>query len=101
MATVRLRLIRRIKLLEETEEVSELTKAYITERLMPDDPAGDALHLALASCHKIDVLLTWNCKHLANPNKIEDIRRFNEQMGLPMPLLATPLNYLTDEERDV
>src|SRR5712691_1000632 len=33
--------------------------------VMPADPAGDALHLAIASFHKCDFLLTWNCQHLA------------------------------------
>jgi hypothetical protein len=65
---------------------------------MPSDPNGDALHLAIACYHRMDCLLTWNCKHLANANKLEHIRRINFQIGLPTPLLATPLNLLEDEE---
>ena len=67
---------------------------------MPQDAAGDALHLALASFYAIDVLLTWNCKHLANPNKFGDIERVNRELGLPVPLLTTPLNYLSEDESD-
>ncbi len=65
---------------------------------MPNDPGGDALHLALASVHRVNVLLTWNCQHLANPSKMEHIRLVNYELGLPMPLLTTPLNYLSGDE---
>ena len=65
---------------------------------MPKDPVGDALHLALATYHKVDVLLTLNCTHLANANKIEQIRLINYKMGLPTPLLTTSLNYLSGDE---
>ena len=61
---------------------------------MPNDPQGDALHLAIASYYKMDIWLTWNCRHLANANKFNPIRRVNYEMGLPTPILATPLNYL-------
>lgn len=50
-------------------EIAEIVRAYIQHKVMPDDPVGDALHLALASFHKCDFLLTWNCRHLANANK--------------------------------
>ena len=45
---------------------------------MPKEPQGDALHLAIASFHQIDVILTWNCAHLANPNKFGHIARLTE-----------------------
>lgn len=67
---------------------------------MPADPAGDALHLALASYHRCDFLVTWNCKHLANANKFGHIRRVNGLLGLFSPSLVTPLELLggNDEE---
>ena len=52
---------------------------------------GDALHLALASYHKCDFLVTWNCRHLANANKFGHIRRVNTMLGLFVPALVTPL----------
>ena len=48
-----------------TDRVLEIVDEYISQKLMPLDPAGDALHLALASCHDCDFLVTWNCRHLA------------------------------------
>ena len=66
---------------------------------MPQNPVGDALHLALASYHKCDYLLTWNCKHLANPNKFQRIRLVNTSLGLYIPALVTP-NQLIGESND-
>jgi hypothetical protein len=48
---------------------------------------GDADHLALASYYKCDMLVTWNCRHLANANKQSHIRRVNALLGLETPLL--------------
>jgi len=74
--------------------IAEIVETYIRHRVMPDDPVGDALHLALASYHKCDFLLTWNCRHLANANKFGHIRRVNAMLGLYIPLLVTPLELL-------
>ncbi len=64
------------------------------------DPAGDALHLAVATFHKVDVLLTWNCAHLANPNKTGRLQLINYEIGLPTPALMTSLNYLNGGNDD-
>ncbi|MHB8767292.1 MAG: PIN domain-containing protein [Deferrisomatales bacterium] len=74
--------------------VAEIAEAYIAHRVMPRDPAGDALHLALASYHKCDFLLTWNCRHLANANKFAHVRRINVLLGLHVPMLVTPLELM-------
>jgi predicted nucleic acid-binding protein len=94
----RLSLLRDLPLLDINEEVEEITRIYIEKKAVPRDPVGDALHLALATYHRVDVLLTWNCRHLANPNKLEHIRIINYHLGFGMPLLTTPLNYLGGEE---
>jgi hypothetical protein len=75
-------------------EIAEIVRVYIQHKVMPNDPVGDALHLALASFHKCDFLLTWNCRHLANANKFGHIRRVNAMLGLYIPLLVTPLELL-------
>ena len=67
---------------------------HIERLIMPQKPQADALHLAIASFHEIDVMLTWNCTHLANPNKFNFITRINRELGLPTPELTTPLDYL-------
>ena len=78
--------------------ILEIVEAYIRHRVMPADPAGDALHLAIASYHRCDFLVTWNCKHLANANKFGHIRRVNGLLGLLSPALVTPLEMLGDDD---
>ncbi|EDN66668.1 conserved hypothetical protein [Beggiatoa sp. PS] len=59
---------------------------------------GDVLHLALASYHKCDFLLTWNCKNIANANKFTHIKRINTLLGLFVPTLLTPLELIGETE---
>ena len=85
---------------EPDTSVVEIVEAYIHHKVMPADPAGDALHLALASYHRCDFLVTWNCKHLANANKFGHIRRVNGLLGLLTPSLVTPLELLGDDDEE-
>ncbi|MDA0745609.1 MAG: type II toxin-antitoxin system VapC family toxin [bacterium] len=78
-------------------EIGRIVDVYIEHHLMPRDPLGDAMHLALASYHKFDYLLTWNCEHLANANKAGHIRQINTLLGLYIPMLITPLELMGDE----
>jgi predicted nucleic acid-binding protein len=87
-------LIGNLSLLPVEHAIAEIVEAYIQHKVMPSDPVGDALHLALASYHKCDFLLTWNCRHLANANKFGHIRRINAILGLYIPLLVTPLELI-------
>jgi len=87
-------LMRKMALVPVSPAIAEIVQAYIQHQVMPRDPVGDALHLALASYHKCDFLLTWNCWHLANANKFGHIRRVNTMLGLYVPLLVTPLELL-------
>ncbi len=83
-----------VEMLELEDPVYEIVEAYLAHKLMPADPFGDALHLALASYHRCDFLVTWNCEHLANANKFGQIRRINGILGLYVPELVTPMELL-------
>lgn len=85
-----------VGLLEVTNETDEIVEVYLRNKLMPRDLAGDARHLAVASFHKCDYLLTWNCRHLANANKFAHMRRINTMLGLPTPQLVTPLELISE-----
>ena len=92
-----LKLVGSLPLLAIEPEVVEIAEVYIARRVMPADPAGDALHLAIASFHSCDFLVTWNCRHLANANKFGHIRRVNTLLGLFVPELVTPLELLAED----
>jgi hypothetical protein len=71
-------------------DVIGVAERYIAERLVPEALGGDAAHLAAACVHEMDFLLTWNIRHLANPNKLRHLTVVNRRMGLLTPQIVTP-----------
>ncbi len=90
----RLTLLDSVEMFNPTVESVQISQIYIEKLIMPQKEGGDALHLAIASFHHVDILLTWNCTHLANPNKFDFIARINRELGLITPELKTPHDYL-------
>ena len=86
-------LIENIELLPITDRILQIAQIYIDRLIMPQDPQGDALHVAIASFHSMDALLTWNFAYIANPSKFQFIQRINHELGLSTPDLTTPLDY--------
>jgi hypothetical protein len=78
-------------LLEQTPEVQRLAELLVAERVMPGPAvAGDAVHVATATIHRMDFLLTWNVTHLANPNKRTHFAVICMRAGLTPPQIVTP-----------
>ena len=83
-------MIRSLPLLDVSEDVEAISEVYVRERLMPGPAgAGDGLHLAIAAYHRIDFLLTWNIRHMANLNKIEHMVVLNRRLALLTPSILT------------
>ena len=95
-----LRLMEPLPLLPVEPAIAEIVRTYVAQQVMLRSPLGDALHLALASHHRCDFLVTWNCRHLANANKFDHIRRVNVMLGLFVPALVTPLELLGDDDAE-
>lgn len=72
------------------EEVLGVAARYVEEQLVPGGLGGDAAHLAAACVHEMDFLLTWNIRHLANPNKLAHLTVINRRLGLLTPQIVTP-----------
>jgi predicted nucleic acid-binding protein len=90
-------LLEGIDRLETPDEIADIIEVYLDNHLMPRERLGDAFHLALASYHKCDFLITWNCRHIANANKFEHIRIINARMGLFVPALVTPMELCMED----
>lgn len=86
-----------IQKLEPFAGIIDIVNEYLRNYLMPLELGGDAIHLAYASYYRIDYLLTWNCRHLANANKYQHIRLVNSKMSLFTPEIITPLQLFTEE----
>jgi len=85
-----LNLIKPLKDLELTEEVAILAEGYISRGIFHIKYIADAIHVALASFHKIDYLVTWNFGHIANVRKQARLRLFNTAAGFFSPVIVTP-----------
>jgi len=79
------------------EEIKILAQKYIEKGAIPDSKFNDALHVAYATIHNMDILLSWNFKHLANVNKEIKIQLVNVEEGYRYPLrMVSPLEVLHD-----
>lgn len=67
MASDRLALLRDIPLLPLSDKGLELARDLVASGIIPQKAASDALHIAVASTHRMEYLVTWNFKHIANP----------------------------------
>ena len=85
-----LRLVEDLPRLEINDEASILAEGYISRGIFHRKYIGDALHVALASHHKIDFLVTWNFGYLANVHRQARVRLFNTAAGFFVPSIVTP-----------
>lgn len=74
---------------EPTDEVKELAKAYLRAGVIPPTAEDDALHVAICTVNSVDVLVSWNFKHLANVHRERRIAVVNESLGYVYPLRIT------------
>jgi len=88
-----------LNLLTVGDEAARLADVYLQEGIVPAKKIEDAQHIAIATCHQLDVLLSWNFKHLANIQKQWAVRIVNEREGYFYPLLLTnPMEVLYEND---
>lgn len=85
-----LKIIEPLERLEFSDEIAILAEGYISRGIFHRKFIADAFHVALASFHKIDYLVTWNFGHIANVRKQARIRLFNTAAGFFSPAIVTP-----------
>jgi predicted nucleic acid-binding protein len=93
----RLAVLENLSVLVITEEVIELAESLTLQKLIPAKAIEDAIHIAVATWHRVDFLLTWNCRHIANPIIQEGIAQYLETRGLFLPVICTPEELLGDQ----
>ena len=81
----RLEIVKDLPILSATEEAEFLTDIIIQKGIIPKKAGTDAAHIAIAAAHKVDYLLTWNCKHLANAQIVRRIRTLFTERGVQIP----------------
>ena len=85
-----MKIIEPLERLEFSDEAAILAEGYVSRGIFHRKFMADAFHVALASIHKIDYLVTWNFGHLANVRKQARIRLFNTAAGFFSPVIVTP-----------
>ncbi len=85
-----LELIKQCSILAEDQNIESIATEYIRHKLIPPKSIADAFHIAFASFHRIDYLVTWNIKHMASPENRKRIVSYNAFKGLFIPIIATP-----------
>lgn len=93
-AQKRLTLLASIPLLDITDAGRMLTQQFLEAGFLPDKAARDAAHIAIATIHGMDYLLTWNCRHIANAAIRNDIIRVCHANGYESPVICTPQELL-------
>ena len=90
LARARRETLRPLTMLHPNDQTYELATRIITETRLPEREYNDAHHAAVAAIHGVNVLLTWNCAHLANEHMIPCIGRACEAYGYAPPVILTP-----------
>ena len=87
-----------LKELEASEGAERLTEKLLGEGVVPREAATDAAHIAVATGHGMDFLLTWNCRHIANARMLRKIYSVCDAAGFICPIICTPAELMEGDE---
>jgi len=85
--------------IELTEDAIKLADSYISEKVVGQTSLEDCRHIALATINKVDVLASWNFKHIVNLDRIKGYNSVNLRLGYQMIEIRSPkdlINYDND-----
>jgi len=97
LAAERLTSLDGIPLLPLDAEIEEIAEKIVARAILPPKARIDALHIAAVAHHRIQYLLTWNCKHIANAKILPRIYQVLTDMEIPIPIICTPEELLANE----
>ena len=80
-----------------SQEAFDLTDTYIAEKVVGKSSLEDCRHIALATIHKVDVLVSWNFKHIVNLDKIKGYNSANLRLGYQMIEIRSPKDLIKYE----
>jgi hypothetical protein len=86
-----------IETLQLDVEARELAEAYIAAGVVTATMRADAQHIAIATVARVDVLVSWNFKHIVNLQRIQGYNSVNMRQGYPIMEIRTPREVLSDE----
>ena len=96
IALKRLEILNGLFLVELNEAVRDLSSQFLMRSNLPPKASDDAVHIAAATVHGLDYLLTWNCKHIANAQIQRKLAELSLDLGYELPIICTPYELLGD-----
>jgi len=93
-AKLRIDAIRGLGLLDTNEDIEALADFLLLGGGLPLKARFDALHIAFAAYHRVNVVPTWNFKHIANPVQLPVMRGLCDARGYRLPELVSPLEMM-------
>ena len=84
---------------ELTDEAIKLAEKYVEEKVVGKTSIEDCRHIAIATIYKVDVLASWNFKHIVNLDRIKGYNSVNLRLGYTMIEIRSPkdlINYGED-----
>ncbi len=94
IASQRLEIIRNFALIDLNQSVIDVAEQFLVRSNLPTKADVDAVHIAAATVHGMDYLLTWNCKHIANAQIQRKLAEISFDFGYELPILCTPYELL-------
>ncbi|MCZ8226307.1 MAG: type II toxin-antitoxin system VapC family toxin [Microcystis sp. LE19-84.1B] len=94
IASQRLEILANLSLLDLNQAVLDLAEQFLERSNLPAKADIDAVHIAAATVHGMDYLLTWNCKHIANAQIQGKLAEISLDFGYELPILCTPYELL-------
>ena len=86
----RLKIASHFPLLDLVPDVTALAGRYFKAIHIPEKARTDAFHLAMATWHGIDFMVSWNCTHIASGRVRNIVEQVNESLDLTTPTICTP-----------
>jgi len=94
IASQRLEILANLSLLDLNQAVLDLAEQFLERSNLPAKADIDAVHIAAATVHGMDYLLTWNCKHIANAQIQGKLAEISLDFAYELPILCTPYELL-------
>lgn len=89
-----------LEIVSVNEDVFVLARKYVDETIIPQQYQDDAMHIALATYHEADALISWNFKHMVNLKTIRGINGINRMLGFKELEILTPQSWIQEETND-
>ncbi len=96
IALKRLEILNGLPLVDLNQSVRSLAAQFLSRSNLPSKASDDAVHIAAATVHGLDYLLTWNCKHIANAQIQRKLEEIGLDFGYQLPVICTPYELLGD-----